>query len=336
MMSSTAYSTWWPLPDPMKSISFPPGVASTLEELIRLQYRTQGFTLRPHQPVKSLLAGRYGSRLRGRGLNFEEIRQYRPGDDIRNMDWRVTARTGKPHTRVYTEERDRPVVSIVDQRLSMFFGSQVSMKSVTATQLGAIATWKATQDHDRAGTVLFDDTEIEVIRPHRSRKNVTRILSRMADYSQKLTERTDNENNGQILNQVLEAVISRSTHDHLYIVISDFLGVNDDSYWLAKQISRNNDLLLFMVHDPLAREMPQSGRIALTDGITRIEVDSSFTQVQKQFPGVLAGRIEQLHEELSNFGVPTLPFNNVDDVALQMRQLLGKQGGQTNLERRHG
>jgi len=307
----------------MKNGSPAPGVVSSLEELIALQFRTQGFSLRPYQPVRSLLAGRYGSRLRGRGLNFEEIRQYRPGDDIRNMDWKVTARTRKPHTRVYTEERDRPLVIVVDQRLSMFFGSRVNMKSVTATQLGAVAVWKATQDHDRAGAIIFDDHSIEQIRPHRSRRNVTRILSRMSDYSRNLAKRSDNDNNAAILNQVLETIIARVSHDHLYVVISDFFGVDNDSYWFVKQISRNNDLLLFLVHDPLAQKMPKTGRLTITDGSSRLEIDASHSQLQQNFPGLLAGRIGALHEELSSFGVPTLPFNTVDDVSTQMRQLLG-------------
>lgn len=100
-----------------------PGVYADLAELARLKFRTRGFSFLPRQPVHSILAGRHASRLRGRGLNFEEIRRYLPGDDIRNMDWRVTARTRQPHVRVYTEERDRPVLLVVDQRQSMFFGS---------------------------------------------------------------------------------------------------------------------------------------------------------------------------------------------------------------------
>lgn len=307
----------------MKNGSPGPGVVTSLEELIALQFRTQGFSLRPYQPVRSLLSGRYGSRLRGRGLNFEEIRPYRPGDDIRNMDWKVTARTGKPHSRVYTEERDRPLVIVIDQRLSMFFGSRVNMKSVTATQLGAVAVWKATQDHDRAGAIIFDDYTIEQIRPHRSRRNVTRILSRMAAYSRNLAARKDNENNERMLNQVLEAIIARGGHDYIYVFVSDFFGVDDDSYWFVKQISRNNDLLLCLVHDPLAEKMPKTGRLTITDGSSRLEVDTSHSQLQQSFPGILAGRIDTLHEELSRFGVPTLPINTVDDVSEQLRRLLG-------------
>ena len=96
------------------------------------------------EPVQSLLAGRQASRLRGRGLDFEELRQYQFGDDVRRIDWKATNRTGKTQLRVYTEERERAVLLIVDQRLKMFFGSRRNMKSVTAAQAAAIAAWRVT------------------------------------------------------------------------------------------------------------------------------------------------------------------------------------------------
>jgi hypothetical protein len=134
-----------------------PGVYADLSELVRLKFRTRGFSFLPRQPVQSILAGRHASRLRGRGLNFEEIRRYLPGDDIRNMDWRVTARMRTPHVRVYTEERDRPVLLVVDQRQSRFFGSRRAMKSVVAAEATALAAWRVLQAGDRVSGLVFDD-----------------------------------------------------------------------------------------------------------------------------------------------------------------------------------
>ena len=127
------------------------GAYTTLADLARLRYDARGFSYLPGQPVQSLLSGRKRSRLRGRGLDFDELRHYRPGDDIRTMDWRVTNRTGKPHVRVYTEERDRPVMAIVDQRLPMFFGSRVRMKSVAAAEMAALTAWRVLDVGDRIG-----------------------------------------------------------------------------------------------------------------------------------------------------------------------------------------
>jgi uncharacterized protein (DUF58 family) len=152
------------------------GVYADLAELVRMKFRTCGFSFLPRQRVHSILAGRHASRLRGRGMNFEEIRRYLPGDDIRNMDWHVTARTRQPHVRVYTEERDQPVLLVVDQRQSMFFGSCRAMKSVVAAETAALAAWHVLQASDRVGACVFDDQDMAEIPPLRSEQQVMRIL----------------------------------------------------------------------------------------------------------------------------------------------------------------
>src|SRR5215471_17651879 len=134
-----------------------PGVYIDLDDLIALEYRDREVSFLPRQPVHSLLSGRFASRMRGRGLNFEEIRDYRPGDDVRSIDWKVTARLQKPHVRVFNEERDRQSLLVVDQRLSMFFGSKLAMKSVTAAQAAALAAWRILNVGDRVGAIVFDD-----------------------------------------------------------------------------------------------------------------------------------------------------------------------------------
>src|SRR5262249_19246619 len=134
------------------------GVYAKLKDLVLLRQQASGFSLLPRQPIHSLLAGRHTSKLRGRGLNFAEIRRYLPGDDIRQIDWKVTARTRQPQSRVYTEERERPVLMVVDQRLGMFFGSQRAMKSVTAVEAAALVAWRTIAVKDRIGLVLFNDS----------------------------------------------------------------------------------------------------------------------------------------------------------------------------------
>src|SRR5215831_3936769 len=137
-----------------------PGVYVDLEDLIALEQRGRRVSFLPKQPVRSLLSGRFASRMRGRGLNFEEIRDYRSGDDVRSMDWKVTARLQKPHVRIFNEERDRQTLLVVDQRLSMFFGSRLAMKSVTAAQAAAIGAWRVLGVSDRVGAIVFNDRDI--------------------------------------------------------------------------------------------------------------------------------------------------------------------------------
>src|SRR3984957_6529164 len=152
------------------------GAYAELDSLIALQFKARGFTLMHSQPVHSLLFGRRTSHVRGRGLDFEELRNYVSGDDVRSIDWRVTARMQKPFIRVYSEGRDRPTLLVVDQRINMFFGSRVSMKSVVAAEISALAAWRVFQQGDRIGAFVFNDEKTEEVRMQSSRASVFRIL----------------------------------------------------------------------------------------------------------------------------------------------------------------
>src|SRR5262245_40511992 len=209
------------------------GVYATLDDLVRLRHRATGFSFLPRQPVHSLLAGRHASKLRGRGLNFEEIRAYLPGDDIRQIDWKVTARTRKPHARIYTEERERPVILVVDQRLGMFFGSRERMKSVTAAEVAALGAWRTIAVKDRIGAVVFNDSEICEVRPQRTRANVMRILQHVVEMNQRLRADSDLAPRPDMLNAALKRARLLSPHDGLVVVITDGAGENQETSQLV-------------------------------------------------------------------------------------------------------
>ena len=241
------------------------GAYANLDDLIRMQFKVRDFSFLPRQPVTSVLAGRYASRLRGRGLNFEELRRYLPGDDIRTMDWKVTARARSPHVRVYTEEKDRSVLLVVDQRINMFFGTRNRMKSVTAAELAALGAWRALDVGDRVGAVVFNDTDAVVIRPQRSRNTVMSILAAVVRMNHGLNANTRVEPNAAMLNQALEKVLRLAPHDVLVVFISDFFGVNDESERMTSLIARHNDILGVLVHDPI-RLNPPARSVPVTDG----------------------------------------------------------------------
>ena len=158
-------------------------VTTTLNDLVLLKAEARGFSLLTRQPVGSLLAGRHASRLRGRGLTFEELRDYREGDDIRSMDWKATARLRSPHVRVYSEERERPVLLVVDQRSPMFFGSRRAMKSVVAAELAALGAWRALDSGDRVGGIVFNEQEIVFVRYLLKFSQITRISKHVDGYN---------------------------------------------------------------------------------------------------------------------------------------------------------
>ncbi len=310
------------------------GVYATLQDLIRLQHQAAGFNFLPRQPVHSLLSGRHSSRLRGRGLDFEELRQYRPGDDIRTMDWKATKRTRQPYVRVYTEERERPVLILVDQRLSMFFGSRVNMKSVTAAEAAALAAWRVVNAGDRVGAVVFNDSEIREIRPRRSGKTVMQILQVIVEQNRQLAVDRGIDSAPDMLDKALQRAVHLAGHDYLVCVISDFFGLSAETLRQVKRLSRHNDVILIAVYDPLAGELPADSSLVISDGQRQIMLDSHDARLQKRFPEFLQGRLKTLTDELAKFGVPILPIHTAEGVAVQVRKTLGYVPGKQPTARR--
>jgi len=245
-------------------------IYASLKDLVALQHQASGFSFLPKQPVHSILSGRHSSRLRGRGLNFEELRHYRAGDDIRTMDWKVTNRTGKPHVRVYTEEKEWPVLLLVDQRISMFFGSQVKMKSLVAAELTALAAWRVLSAGDRVGALVFNDTEVFQIRPHRSRKTVMQILHKVLTLNHALNAQYSDAQNDAQLNAALREAERLSGHDYLIVIISDMSGWNQETVKRIKRLGRNNDVMASLVYDPLEKTLPEQSQLVVSDGSLQI------------------------------------------------------------------
>jgi uncharacterized protein (DUF58 family) len=299
------------------------GVYADLDALIRLQFQARGFSFLPRQPVHSLLAGRHASRLRGRGLNFEEIRRYLPGDDIRNMDWHITARTRKPHVRVYTEERDRPVLLVVDQRLSMFFGSQWAMKSVVAAEATALAAWRALHVGDRVAALVFDDGDVVEVAPHRSRRQVMRVLQAVVEKNHALRVDAPRQAGPAMLNRVLERAVRLAKHDYLVCLIGDAAGADQETIRLVTLLGTHNDVLLVFVYDPLEAQLPDAGRLVVAEGALQLEVNTSDRGLRQRYNAEFEQRLERIRELLRQREMPVLPLSTGQGVAEQVRELLG-------------
>jgi uncharacterized protein (DUF58 family) len=295
-----------------------------LADLLKLRYQAQGFSYLPKQPIHSLLSGSHASRLRGRGLNFEEIRGYLPGDDIRNIDWKVTARIGKPHTRVYTEERDRPALLLVDQRLNMFFGSTASTKSATAAEAAAASAWRVLSVGDRPGALVFNDTTIDSVRPHRSETRVLELLNVVLRMNQALKVDAGIEPNAAQLNEVLRVANAQATHDYLVCLISDLDGADDETARLMTRLAEHNDVMVLFVYDPLETELPESGKLVVSDGDLQLQVDSADAELRTKFREDFDERLESARGLLLKRQVPVLPISTVQPVIEQVRDHLGQ------------
>jgi uncharacterized protein (DUF58 family) len=304
-----------------------PGVYADLDDLVRLQFRARGFSFLPRQPIQSLLAGRHASRLRGRGLNFEEIRRYQMGDDIRQIDWKVTARTRKTHSRVYTEERERTTLLVVDQRLTMFFGSVKNMKSVTAAEAAALAAWRVISQKDRVGALVFNDAQIEEIRPQRSRATVMRILNAVLEQNHALSITDGQRANDAMFNEALRRCERLAKHDALVCIISDAAGSDDESKRILTRIAQHNDVLFAFVHDPLEVGLPDAGSLIFGDGSGQIEVNTSSRVLRDHYREAFAEHRAQGRKFLLNRETPVIPLSTAEGVPEQLRRQLGSRFG---------
>jgi uncharacterized protein (DUF58 family) len=265
--------------------------------------------------------------MRGRGLDFEEIRGYLPGDDVRTIDWRVTARTRKPHVRVYTEERDRPALLLVDQRMSMFFGSRRAMKSTVAAELAALGAWRVFAQGDRVGALVFDDQGIEEIRPHRSRRTVVRILDAVVRKNNALHAESRVPRQPGMLNRALRLAERLCPHDSVVAIASDFDGLDEETERLVTKIAHHNDVIAVPVWDPLTTEMPPGGRVVVTEGELQVEADLGTASVRSKMLALADKRLSRVLRWPQERGVPVLPLTTAEDVPEQVRRLLGVRPG---------
>jgi len=298
-----------------------------IKDLTRLRYRARGFSYLPAQPVHSVLSGRKRSRLRGRGLDFDELRHYRPGDDIRNMDWRITRRARTPYVRVYTEERDRPVWVVVDQRLSMFFGSQYQMKSVAAAEAAALAAWRVLGVGDRIGALIFGDHEQRLSLPSRSQATTMGWLKALTTMNNSLNANSEHAPNTEALTQALRALAPRLGHDGLVIIISDFDGWDDESLRALKVIRRSNDVIATVVSDPLERDIVSAHKLVVSDGRHQLEIDTDGSAAANRFRADFQQRFEMLFASLKRHAIPVVPIGTESDVTLQLQRQLGAGAG---------
>lgn len=299
----------------------------SLDQLMLFEQRARGLSFLARQPVASVLSGTRASRLRGRGLSFDELRHYSPGDDLRHLDWRASLRLGKPFIRTFTEERDRPTLVVVDQRMSMFFGSRLNLKSVTAAQVAALAAWIAFQAGDRIGGMVFDDQRVETVRPLRSRSRVQALCSMIVQFNHSLGATQVEAPENAVLDHVLRRCLNSAGHDCLICLISDFSGVTEQTLALLRQLRAHNDVLALQVFDPLALALPGKGTITVTQGQAQMDLNVERRQVNRPLSEFLTGRLDAIAHLMKRSQIPLMLFSTAEDTIVQLRQALGRERG---------
>jgi uncharacterized protein (DUF58 family) len=302
------------------AVKYPKDVFTSLRELLEMEQYAHHFSLLAHkQKVKSILGGRHASKLRGRGLDFEEVRQYVKGDDIRNIDWKVTARTHRTHTRVFNEEKEKPALIVVDQSKSMFFGSVKRTKSVVAAEVAALVAFRVLKQGDRVGGLVFADNGTDVILPKRDRRNIIRLLERIVSRNHELLYSRPIKFEEALRETVIKAS-NIVTHDFLVVIISDFHRYSPEVIKYISQIAQHNDVILVKIFDPMERDIPNTKFIA-GDHETQITVDGTSNKLRTRFQEGFENDYQSFQSLMKKHRVPVFTINTTEPIDQQIKDV---------------
>lgn len=293
-----------------------------LDDLLELRHQAHALGLPSHHLVNSSFSGLYASVFRGAGVNFEEVREYREGDDIRYMDWKVTARINEPHLKVFREERERSVVLCVDKGPHMAFGTRGTFKSVQAARTAALIGWAASRLHDRVGGMVFGDpvAGLQHFRPSRGRRGLWQLLRTLTEPGETRDKSVD------CLGEALKRATSGLTTGSLVFVIAD---LNREPMGLERilgDLSQRNTVALIPVDDPADWEVPAMGVATFTgtDG-TLIEVDTDDPKARQYYHDAWAERRELLQAIARRLHIVLLPVRTDQEIHLTLIHHLRQQ-----------
>lgn len=300
------------------------GASVSLQHLLNQRFAARLLELGSQTRSRPGMAGTHLSRVKGRGVDFEEFRSYHPGDDIRTIDWRVTARIGRPFIKVFREEREKPVMIAVDQSLSMGFGSRVAFKSVIAAEAAAILCWLTVDIGDRVGGVVFADHEQQLVKPRRSKRSALRFLSLVADFNNRLIDHIQEPpaTEPNYLRHALEQLHRTSRPGSNIYLISDLRGLDDSCMSYLQQLAIRNNVSCLMVYDELEENLPLPGVYSITDGRQRTAIDTHSKQLRSLYHEAFKKRLEAFEERFRLMKINLIPLKTSDLVLEQLLSLI--------------
>lgn len=272
--------------------------------------------------VRAQLSGHYLSTFKGRGMEFDEVRPYAAGDDVRSIDWRVTARTGKPHTKLFREERERPVLLWVDYRKPMFFGTRGCFKSVLAARAAALLAWSAVQHGDRVGGLIFSEHSHQELRPQRGKAATLHFIQKLAEHPawQQQQARSDDGGAGTHALQRLRRVARPGS---LIFLLSDFRQLDDTMSATLAQLAAHNDIVMLAISDPLESSLPPAGFYRLGDGEREITLNTRDRDTREVYRQRFEQHQQKLQQTCKALGLFYLPIGTDQHLLSRLQQGLG-------------
>jgi uncharacterized protein (DUF58 family) len=273
--------------------------------------------------VNSLQTGAYVSHFRGRGMEFDESRPYQPGDDPRSIDWRVTARSTTAYTKLFREERERPVLVVVDLRSNMHFATRGCFKSVNASRAAALISWAAHHRGDRLGGLIFGDTTHRELKPRLGRRAALRFVHQLAEHPD-WTNRGIPEGSDPFV-RAMSSLRRVARPGSLVVVISDFIGFDRAAQSYLSSVARHNEVLAVFMNDPLERKLPPPGRYRIVSPNDELAIDTYAAAARRDYEHEFAERSHVLEAFCHRYGVHLMPMSTDDDPVSTLQTALGRR-----------
>ncbi|MGQ7818473.1 DUF58 domain-containing protein [Metapseudomonas furukawaii] len=269
---------------------------------------------------RSPLIGLHHSKLRGRGVDFDQVRIYQAGDDVRTIDWRVTARTQEPHTKLFHEERERPVFIMVEQTQRLFFGTGLVFKSVLAAQAASLIGWAALAHNDRVGGLVFNDQEHHEIKPRRSKQSLLQLLNRLARANQSLGSPASSPRDSFSL--ALRRAREVLRPGSLVVILCDERTLSDTAEKQLSLLARHTDMILLPVSDPLDHALPAAGLLRFAEQGAQLELDTHASDLRQAYREQAEARTARWERLAQRLGVLLLPLTTQEGMIDQLQDYL--------------
>ena len=298
------------------------GVNLSIDELIPYQNKTSLVNLAPKQALHGQMSGNYLARSKGRGMEFDEVRHYQSGDDIRTIDWRVTARTGITHTKLFREEVERPVIIATDLNHTMFFGSQLLFKSVQAAHLAALLAWHSKNRGDRVGGMVFNEEKHLEIKPRSRQEGVLHYLHALTQIHQTPCQPLDKAQALLAFEQNCARLRQVSKPGSLVYLITDGYQLNDSCIRHLSLISQHCELVVCLVSDPLEHQLPTQIKpttVAVTDGYSQQTITLGDKKSALKYQQLSANNSAQKSLLLSKAGARILTLSAASSLEQQIK-----------------
>ncbi|MFD1259611.1 DUF58 domain-containing protein [Entomomonas asaccharolytica] len=300
------------------------GVHTSLEELLNMRYHLKGLSLFSANNRRSPLVGSHHSKLRGRGIDFDQVRIYLPGDDIRSIDWRVTARSQQAHTKIFHEEKERPVFLLVEQTKHLFLGTGHSLKSVITAQLASLLGWAALDNNDRIGGLVFNESEQRLVRPRLSKHSLLQFIGYLQKMNAQLqlTTNANNDNQNNTLLHALKQSKEALRPGSLLFIIVDERSLTEDCLRILQSLAIHLDIVLLPVYDPLDHELPRAGLLRFAQNDRELVLDTNNNKLRAAYAQQAIQRQQRWQELAKKIMAKLLPINTELDVVEQIKPLL--------------